>query len=136
MTQQTTQGPGDDGLKQARKKGNMQLLTRKEGERGGDSSRGGSDPDPRLTTGSDRIVLDSILSQLRGVIGRYPDPGQEYVFEFDDVAKRDVHMVGVRRPLQVEWYVDDDLVREEVLQPWLGYASAEADRVIERRPER
>ena len=136
MTQQTTQGRGDDGLKQPRKKGNKYTHTRKEEERGGDSSGSGSDPGPRLSIESDRIVLDSFLSQLRGVIGRYPEPGQEYVFEFDEVRNRDVHMVGVRQPLQVEWYVDDDLVREEVLRPWLGYASAEADRVIERRPER
>jgi len=134
MTHQTTGQREDDGLKQAREKGNNHIITRKEEERGGDSSGGGSAPAPRLSTGSDRIVLDSILSQLRGVIGRYPEPDEEFVFEFDDVATRDVHMVGVRRPLQVEWYVDDDLVREDVLRPWLGYASAEADRVIERRP--
>lgn len=80
----------------------------------------------------DQIVLDSFVSQLRGVIGRYPEPDQEFVFEFDEVAQRLVHMVGVRRPLQVEWYVDDDLVRVEQLAPWTGYASARADRVIER----
>ena len=83
---------------------------------------------------AEQIVLSSFLAQARGVIGRYPDPDQEFVFEFDEVRKRDVHMVGVRRPLQVEWYVDDDLVRVEELKPWTGYASAKADRVIERRP--
>jgi uncharacterized membrane protein (UPF0127 family) len=84
----------------------------------------------------EKIVLSSFFSQARGVIGRYPDPGQEFVFEFDESEQRLVHMVGVRRPLQVEWYVDDDLVRVEQLAPWVGHASAEADRVIERRPER
>jgi len=136
MTEKTTKGRGDDGLKQARKKGNKHIHTRKEDERDEVSSGGGADPGPCLSTDPDQIVLDSLLSQLRGVIGRYPNPNQEYVFEFDDVGERDVHMVGVRRPLRVEWYVDDDLVREEVLRPWLGYASTRADRVIERRPER
>jgi hypothetical protein len=70
------------------------------------------------------------------VIGRYPDPDQEYVFKFDDVQERHVHMIGVRRPLQVEWYGGEELVRVEKLAPWTGRASAKADRVIERRPER
>jgi len=82
----------------------------------------------------EEIVLSSFLSQARGVIGRYPEPNQEFVFEFEDVGERAVHMVGVRRPLRVEWYVDDDLVRVETLSPWTGYAAADADRVIERRP--
>ena len=135
MTQQTTQGRGDDGLKQARKKGNKHIHTRKEEEKGGGSSRGRGGVPTARSTEPDQIVLDSFLSQLRGVIGRYPEPDQEFVFEFDSVRKRDVHMIGVRQPLQVEWYVDDDLVREAVLRPWVGMASARADRVIERRPD-
>lgn len=45
-------------------------------------------------------------------------------------------MLGVRRPLVVEFYCQGELVREETLAPWTGHASAECDRFIERRPER
>ncbi|MGZ0745742.1 hypothetical protein [Haloparvum sp. AD34] len=82
----------------------------------------------------DRIVLDSYWQQMRGVIGRYPGESEEYVFDFGDVAKRCVHMIGVRRPLQVEWRVDGETVREETLGPWTGFACERADEVIERRP--
>lgn len=136
MSQQTT-GRGDHhSLKQPGEETNRQLNTRNGGEGKSPSEReGGRDRDD-LGEDPDQIVLSSLFDQLRGVIGRYPDPGQEFVFEFDSVAERAVHMVGVRGPLEVEWYVGDDLVRVEQLTPWVGYASAQADRVIERRPER
>lgn len=79
--------------------------------------------------------LTGPLEQVRGVIGRYPGPDEAYAFVFEDVAERPVHMVGVRRPLRVEWYVDGELERAEVLEPWWGTASARADRVVERRPQ-
>lgn len=72
---------------------------------------------------------------MRGVIGRYPDGDEEFVFEFDKVRNRHVHMVGVRRPLRVEWFDQGELVRAETLSPWVGLAGARADRIIERRPE-
>jgi len=81
-----------------------------------------------------QIVLSSTLQQLRGVIGRYPSPDEEFIFEFDAVAERDIHMLGVRQPLEVEWWADGDLVRVEELRPWIGAATARADRVVERRP--
>jgi hypothetical protein len=43
-------------------------------------------------------------------------------------------MVGVTKPLRVEWYVGDELVNDAVLRSWIGRGSAPADRVIERRP--
>jgi len=67
MTQQTTGRDDDNGLKQARKKGNKHIHTRKEGERGGDSRSGGAEPGPRLSIESDRIVLDSFWSLILGV---------------------------------------------------------------------
>lgn len=79
-------------------------------------------------------VLRSDWQQSRGVIGRYPDPDEEYVFEFDGVARRFIHMVGVRRPLRVEWYIGDGLQTAETLRAWLGWGYHKADRVIERRP--
>ncbi len=79
-------------------------------------------------------VLTGPLEQLRGVIGREPGAGDRYIFEFDDVAERSVHMVGVRQPLQVTWLADGDVVQERTLRPWIGYGSARADRVIEEVP--
>lgn len=79
-------------------------------------------------------ILRLPLQQARGVIGRYPDEDERYVFEFDTVARRPVHMVGVRRPLAVTWLIDGGIVHEETLRPWVGYAAADADTVIEERP--
>jgi uncharacterized membrane protein (UPF0127 family) len=80
-------------------------------------------------------VLTTPFEQARGVIGRYPDPGERYIFEFDDIKRRTVHMIGVRRPLQVTFEADGEVVRETVLSPWIGLARARCDRVIEQRPE-
>lgn len=80
----------------------------------------------------DRTRLTGPLEQVRGVIGREPGPDEAYIFEFDEVARRVVHMVGVREPLRVEWHVDDHCVRTEELAPWTGYASHQADTVVER----
>jgi len=84
---------------------------------------------------ADDLVLSSTLEQLRGVIGRYPEVGQRVVFAFDAVDQRVVHMVGVSRPLVVEFFVGEELVRTEKLRPWVGMAMEECDRVIERRPD-
>jgi hypothetical protein len=43
-------------------------------------------------------------------------------------------MLGVRRPLVVEWHIAGAMVVRETLQPWVGRASHPADRVIEYRP--
>lgn len=80
------------------------------------------------------IRLTGPIEQARGVIGRYPAPGERYVFEFDRVAPRGIHMVGVRRPLLVRWLARGELVAESVLRPWIGYGRHEADVVTEERP--
>lgn len=80
------------------------------------------------------ITLTGPLEKARGVIGRYPENGERYVFEFDGVAPRTMHMLGVRRPLRVMWYADGELTFSTVLQPWFGLGRAPADRVVERRP--
>lgn len=80
-------------------------------------------------------VLETPLEQARGVIGRYPDENERYIFEFDSVDYRPVHMIGVRRPLRVTWYVDGEVTKEETLRPWIGVGIGKADKVVERRPE-
>jgi hypothetical protein len=43
-------------------------------------------------------------------------------------------MVGVRRPLRVEWLADGETVAVETLRPWTGWAIHRADTVVESRP--
>jgi uncharacterized membrane protein (UPF0127 family) len=76
-------------------------------------------------------VLRTPLQRARGVIGREPSRGEQYMLTWDDVGQRRVHMVGVRRPLRVRWLADGDLVAEETLPPWVGSARHRADVVIE-----
>jgi len=78
--------------------------------------------------------LTGPIEQARGVIGRYPGPDEEYVFEFDTVTERELHMLFVRRPLRARFYVGDDLVLDTVMRAWTGTASAECDRIVESRP--
>lgn len=75
--------------------------------------------------------LDSRWQQSRGVIGRYPDPNECYVFRFDTMRPRLIHMVGVRRPLRVEWWANGDMVATERLRPWIGMARHPADEIRE-----
>jgi hypothetical protein len=77
------------------------------------------------------IVLSRPHERARGVIGRYPAPDERYVFEYDGVASRRIHMIGVRRPLRVTWWIGDEAVAVETLRPWIGTAAHRADRVTE-----
>jgi len=45
--------------------------------------------------------------------------------------QRGVHMIGVNKPLQVSWYLGEELVKRKVLRPWIGHGAAVADMVIE-----
>ncbi|TQQ78595.1 hypothetical protein EGH24_13820 [Halonotius terrestris] len=76
------------------------------------------------------------LSKARGVIGREPAPGEAYVFPFDGIRERVVHMLGVTEPLDVEfrvvWNGRYETTKRVTLQPWTGHASAECTHIIER----
>jgi uncharacterized membrane protein (UPF0127 family) len=76
-------------------------------------------------------TLETTLDKTRGVIGREPAPGERYIFEFDEIAERSVHMLFVREPLLVRWLAHGEITQEVVLKPWVGHATAPADRVIE-----
>jgi len=82
----------------------------------------------------DDVVLRSPLDKARGIIGRYPEPDESIVMEFEDVEPRLIHMMFVRRPLVVEWWVGNELQQRKELRPWIGVGRAPADRVIEKRP--
>ena len=86
-------------------------------------------------TVTEYVVLDSWPGHVRGVIGREPSPEQCFVFEFDDVDERAVHMVGVRSPLKVTWLIEGSINHEAVLKPWTGHDSARADVVLEEPAE-
>ena len=77
-------------------------------------------------------TLDTWTAQARGAIGTRVDVGEELVFEFDGVRWRFLHMVGVRDPLEVEWYRNGDLVKYERMRPMTGFSYAKADKAIER----
>jgi hypothetical protein len=75
--------------------------------------------------------LTGLLEQTRGVIGREPAPTDMYVFEFDSVRERRIHMLGVRSQLRVEFYVEGERVAVEYLQPWIGTAKHRCDEIRE-----
>jgi len=79
-------------------------------------------------------ILSGRIQKARGVIGRYPDENERYVFTYDEPQKLGVHMLGVSGPLLVRWLLDDELVEEKVLLPWWGSHTAYADTVTEQRP--
>lgn len=85
-------------------------------------------------TDKQEIVLSGPLEKSRGAIGRYPAPDERYVFPFTRVRYRLVHMLGVRRPLRVQWIVDGDCRADRVLEPWTGRGYHLADRIIEQQP--
>jgi uncharacterized membrane protein (UPF0127 family) len=80
---------------------------------------------------SDDIILDSWIGRARGVIGRYPEPGERYIFRWDDIDVRDMRMFGVSRPLKVTWIADGTVTKCETLAPWIGRGKAPADVIIE-----
>jgi hypothetical protein len=79
-------------------------------------------------------ILSGPIQKARGVIGRYPDENERYVFPYGEPQMLGVHMLGVSGPLLVRWLLDDELVDEQVLMPWWGSHSAYADTVTEQRP--
>ena len=65
---------------------------------------------------SDDVILDSWLGRARGVLGRYPEPGQRYIFRWDDIDIRDMRMLGVSKPLKVTWIADGCVTQTKVLR--------------------
>lgn len=77
-------------------------------------------------------TADSFLARARGLMFRRSLPDDyALAFRFDDVGRRDVHMVFVGMPLDVVWVVDDDVTRVEQLRPWRDLAAADADLLVE-----
>lgn len=79
----------------------------------------------------DVTPLDRPWTRARGVIGREPVRGEAYRLEWDQVKPRGIHMLGVRRPLDVLWLVDDVVQAVETLPAWRGHSSHPASSVVE-----
>lgn len=77
-------------------------------------------------------TADSFLAKARGLMFRRSIPDDyALAFRFDDVGRRDVHMVFVGTPIDAVWVVDGDVTRVERLRPWRDLAAAEADLLVE-----
>jgi len=56
------------------------------------------------------------------------------VFPFDRAARRSVHMLFVRTPLDVLWVADESVTKRATLSPWTGFDWARADTIVELAP--
>lgn len=88
----------------------------------------GESPRPLAT---DARVAGSLLAQTRGLMFRRSFPGDGLLFPFDDVARRNAHMLFVRFPIDAVWVADDEVTACERLRPWRGFGAARADTLVE-----
>jgi uncharacterized membrane protein (UPF0127 family) len=84
-------------------------------------------PDSGLQRPVERLATRWQLS--RGAIAR--GVGSGLWFDFDSVAWRPLHMVGVDQPLVALWLVDETVTKVQRLRPWVGAGIAEATDVVE-----
>lgn len=81
---------------------------------------------------TDVDVADSTLSRARGLMFRRSVPDDyALVFTFDDVGRRDVHMLFVPFALDALWLVDGEVEAKKRLRPWVGLGVARADTLVE-----
>ena len=81
---------------------------------------------------SDIETADSFLQQARGLMFRRSlADDAALVFQFDDTAKRDVHMLFVPFGIDAIWLVDNEVQATKRLKPWLGLGRESADTLIE-----
>lgn len=103
----------------------MRVVHRPSEDRGGDGNR-----DNVLAT--DVEVADSFLRKALGLMFRRSIPDDyALVFPFDDVAKRDTHMVFVPFAIDALWLVDGEVAAKKRLAAWTGFAYERADTLIE-----
>lgn len=81
---------------------------------------------------TDVEIARSFPARLRGLMGRRSIP-EDYalVFQFDNAARRTVHMLFVRTPIDVIWVINDRVTRRTTVPPWTGLAWSQADTIIE-----
>lgn len=90
------------------------------------------DPDGRTVLASEARVADTFLEKARGLMFRDSFPeGDGLVFPFDHPVARTVHMLLVPFPIDVLFLVRGRVERVTTLAPWIGFARARADTIIE-----
>ncbi|QSW99428.2 DUF192 domain-containing protein [Haloterrigena alkaliphila] len=96
---------------------------------GGDST---DERDDRRVLATDVDIADSLLSQTRGLMFRRSIPDDyALAFQFDSAEVRDVHMLFVFFSIDALWVADGVVQRVERLRPWLSFARAECDLLVE-----
>ena len=77
-------------------------------------------------------VADSFFARMRGLMFRRSIP-EEYalVFRFERPSTRSLHMLFVPFPIDAVWLVDGEVTQIERLRPWIGFAWARADVILE-----
>ena len=84
------------------------------------------------TLASDVETATTFLARARGLMFRHSIPdAYALVFEFDDAARRSLHMVFVPFPIDALFLVDGEVERVERLDAWTGLAWGRADTVVE-----
>jgi uncharacterized membrane protein (UPF0127 family) len=103
--------------------------------------------DGEAVLASDVDIAEGLIETSKGLMFRKSIPeGYALVFEFDPpsgleaklpfasddaVARRFLHMLFVRFPIDAVWLQGEEVVHVETLRPWLGVGMAKADRIIE-----
>jgi len=81
---------------------------------------------------TDIEIAETFVSQARGLMFRRSIP-DEYalVFQFDEPASRDLHMVFVPFAIDAVWLVETEVVAVKRLRPWIGLGRGTAETIIE-----
>lgn len=94
-------------------------------------------PSDDLSPSEDVLATDieiaaTFVSQARGLMFRRSIP-DEYalVFQFDEPASRDLHMVFVPFAIDAVWLVETEVVAVKRLRPWIGLGRGTAETIIE-----
>ncbi|AUX09817.1 hypothetical protein AArcSl_2192 [Halalkaliarchaeum desulfuricum] len=94
--------------------------------------RGPPDAREERTLATSVEFADTTLQQARGLMFRRSIPDDyALVFQFDRPETRTLHMLFVPFPIDAVWLTGPEVVRVERLRPWIGFARATADTVIE-----
>ena len=96
---------------------------------------------------SDVDIAEGVVETSKGLMFRSSIPeAYALVFEFDPpsglaaklpfasddaVARRIIHMLFVRFPIDVLWLQGETVAHVKTLRPWIGLGMADADRIIE-----
>lgn len=86
------------------------------------------------TVATDPTVADSLLAKTRGLIARRTMPGDAFVFPFEDIGTRWIHMIGVPFDVATVWVADGTVTKVARLRAWSGLGGAKADTVVELPP--